>query len=168
MVVVSISSLGKMAAIALVLARWFGNVPAAGAEEKVKVTVVAVLATENNKHVDPQLKCLADEVRKIEPKLTGFRTARATCKSLAVNEEFKFPLVDKEVASVLVQHGADKDDQVGLTVKAPQVGEIVYTSACGKFFPIVTRYQTKDKDRLIIMIRVQPCKGKKEKEKKEK
>jgi hypothetical protein len=37
------------------------------------------------------------------------------------------------------------------------MGEVEYTTCCGKFFPIITRYQTKDKERLIIAIRVQPC-----------
>jgi hypothetical protein len=35
----------------------------------------------------------------------------------------------------------------------------LYTSACGKFFPIVTRYQTKERERLIIAIMVRCCKN---------
>ena len=57
-----------------------------------------------------------------------------------------------------MRHGADSKNRVGLTMKAPLQGEIQYTTCCGKFFPIVTRYQTKDKEVLILAIRVQPCK----------
>ena len=63
-----------------------------------------------------------------------------------------------EIATVLVRHAADNKNRVGLTVKPPLEGEIQYTTCCGKFLPIVTRYETKDKERLIIAIRVQPCK----------
>ena len=57
-----------------------------------------------------------------------------------------------------MRHAADSKNRVGLTVKAPLQGEIQYTTCCGKFFPIVTRYQTKNKELLIVAIRVQPCK----------
>lgn len=130
------------------------------AEEKVKVTVVAILANDRDDTVDPELKCIAEEVQKLEPTLTGFKLHRSSRKSLAVGDPYKFNLVDEEVAAVVIKHGCDKDDRVGLTVKAPQQGEIEYSSACGKYLPIVTRYQTKGKDRLIIAIMVKPCKGK--------
>ena len=138
-----------------------GGLPAspAAAEEKVKVTVVAILATTRDQIVDPKLECIAREVQKSEPRLTGFHLARTTQMSLAVGSSDKFPLVDKEVAEVTVEHGADKENRVSLKVKPSRCGEIVYTSTCGKFFPIVTRYRTKDKDRLIVAIMVKPCKG---------
>ncbi len=131
------------------------------AEEKIQVTVVAILATDQNKKVEPRLECLAKEVQKTDPTLTGFRLAKCTCQKMEVGKKFEFPLVEDEVAAVVVKHGCDKEDRVGLTVKAPLVGEIAYSGACGKFFPILTRYQTKDKERLIIAIRVQPCPCKK-------
>jgi hypothetical protein len=127
-------------------------------DEEVKVTVAAILATERGTDVDPKLECLAREVKKIEPGLTGFRVARATCKSLQVGISYQFPLVDGKTAWVVVQHPADEDNRVSLMVKPPQLGEITYTSTCGKYFPIVTRYQTKDKDRLIVAIMIRSCK----------
>ena len=137
--------------------------PASWAGDEVKVTVVAVLATSQNKDVDDKLECLAKEVQKKEPNLTGFQIHRCTCKELSVGDKFKFPLVPGEFAEVSIQKGPGKNDRVGLTIKPPLAGEITYTSCCGKFFPIVTRYQTKDKERLIIAIRVQCCKEKPEK-----
>jgi hypothetical protein len=141
-------------ACAAILTPW----SAALAEERVKVTVVVILGTSRNADIDPKLKCVAREVQKVEPQLTGFQLGPATCKSLAVGNLFSFPLVEGQVADVIVQHAANEQDRVSLKVKPPQVGEITYTCACGKYFPIVTRYQTKAKDRLIVAIKVQPCK----------
>ena len=146
-----------LAALLMLLAGLLSGPAGARAEEKVKVTVVAILATGRNQTVDPKLKCVADEVQKLDPKLTGFSLAKNTSKSLPVGTAADFPLVDKQKASVTVQHGPDKDNRVGLVVKPPGLGEIAYTTCCGKYFPIVTRYQTKDKDRLIIAIMVKPC-----------
>jgi hypothetical protein len=134
------------------------HAPACGAGDDVKVTVVAVLATSENKDVDPRLECLAKEVQKKEPNLTGFRIHRYSCKGLSKGDSFKFPLVDNEVAEVSIQQGPGKDERVRLTIKPPKAGEIVYTCCCGKYFPICTSYQTKkDKERLIIAVRCQCC-----------
>jgi hypothetical protein len=43
------------------------------------------------------------------------------------------------------------------------VGEITYSTICGKCFPIVTRFQTKDRERLIVAVMVRPCNGAKDK-----
>ena len=132
--------------------------PAAPAEEpKVQVTVLAILATDKDKKVDLQLKCVADKVQKIEPGLTGFRIACTSTSAVEISKASKFMLVEGVPVTVTVEQGPDKDNRVGLTVKPPQLGEICYLSCCGKFFPIVTRYQTKDKERLIIAIMVEPC-----------
>src|SRR5262249_17413516 len=45
------------------------------AAQAVKVSVVAILASENSDYVDPRLACIAREVQKMDPKLTGFRFA---------------------------------------------------------------------------------------------
>ncbi len=139
-------------------ALWLGGPAAVRAEEKVRVTVVAILATDRNNKVDDRLKCIAEEVRKVEPKLTGFQMGQITCTPVAVGNSYKVPLVEKATAEVVIQQGADKDNRVKLKIKAPKMGDLVYTCACGKFFPIVTRYQTKDKERLIIAVMVRPCK----------
>jgi hypothetical protein len=146
---------------------WLAMVPVCRAEN-VQVTVVAILANERDNKVDDKIKCIADEVKKREPSLTGFRMARLSCKSLVVGTKETFPLVEDEKATVTIQHGADKENMVGLVLKAPRLGEITYSIKCGKCFPILTRYQTKDNERLILGIMVKPCnKGKPaEKEKK--
>ena len=51
-----------------------------------------------------------------------------------------------------------QEKRVSLAVTAPDQGEIEYRCVCDKFLLIVTRYQTKSKERLILAIRVQPCK----------
>lgn len=130
-----------------------------GRAQEVRVTVVVILATDRNTSVDGELECIAKEIRKKEPSLTGFRLGEITRKSLTVGKKETFQLVDDRVATVLVRHGANEKNRVGLTIKPPNMGEVTYSTCCGKFFPIVTRYQTKDRDRLILAIRVQPCKG---------
>jgi hypothetical protein len=132
------------------------------AEER-QITVVAVLATDKNTQVDPRVKSIAEEVQKIEPGLTGFRVARTTSKGIAVGARETFPLVDNEVLAVVIQQAGggkekEKDDRVRLAVKAPLAGEITYTTCCSKFFPIMTRYLTKDNERLIIAIMCKPKK----------
>jgi hypothetical protein len=129
-----------------------------GDAEEVKVTLAVILATDRNNQVARELKGIAQEVQKKYPNLLGFRLEEITCKSLSVGKSEKFALVDDEVATVLVRYAADNKNRVGLTVKPPLQGEIQYTTCCGKFLPMVTRYETKDKERLIIAIRVQPCK----------
>lgn len=128
--------------------------------EEVKITVVAILATDQNTKICPTLESLAAEVRKKRPHLTGFCQAVQTCKSVAVGKEDTFGLVERQIANVTVCHGANEKNRVCLRVKSPGVGEITYTAACGKFFPIVTGYQTKNKDTLIIAIRVETCNSK--------
>lgn len=124
--------------------------------ETVRVLVVAILATERNNQIHPKLKWIAPEVQKIDPKLTGFRLGKTTFKSIPVAKEETFPLVDNESVTVLVEHGADKNRRVGLRVTTTGVGEISYTTACGKCFPIITSYLTKDNERLIVAVMARP------------
>jgi hypothetical protein len=120
--------------------------------------VVAILATDQNDNVDPKLKGIARVVKKSEPELSGYRLAQTTQMALPAGGRYKFPLVDRETAEVTVQEGTEAENKVILKVKAPQMGAIVYTTACGKYLPILTRYQTKDKERLIVAIMVGTCK----------
>ncbi len=138
--------------------------PTAGAaDEPVRVTLVAILATERDHVVDAKLKEIADEVRKKHPCLTGFRLGPMTCKSVMLGKRETFDLVEGQVSTVMVLHPADKRNMVCLKVKPPRWGELTYSTVCGKFFPIMTRYQTKDKDHLLIAIAVNPCKEKEKK-----
>ena len=143
-----------------VLAAFLASAGAARAQN-IQVTVVAILATDQNKEVDEKIKCVAEEVHKQDPKLTGFREARTTRKSLAVGEEESFPLVEEKVATIRINSGPDKDNWVKWTLKAPGHGEIQYSVRCGKCVPFRTSYQTKDNRRLILVVLVKPCnKGK--------
>ena len=98
-------------------------------------------------------------MQKLNPNLKSFKLKTMTCKSLQPGEKETFPLIDDKTADVIVKHGADKNNKVGLAIIPPDQGEIVYRTVCGKFLPIVTRCQTKCKNRLILAVRVQPCQG---------
>src|SRR5437773_10398010 len=88
-------------------------------EERVKVTVLAILASDQNKDVDPALAGLAENVRKMRPGLTGFRLAHTTRRSLEIGKDTKIPLVDKQSVTVTVERGTDKNNRVELTGKSP-------------------------------------------------
>ncbi len=122
----------------------------------VRVTVVAIHASDRNKDIDDELKEIAEKVSKVEPTLTGFRKGRTTTIAIPIGGKDNFPLVDGEVATVTVESPDRKDpDKVRLTVKPPTVGAITYKTATDRFFPIVTRYTTKNNERLIIAVMVE-------------
>lgn len=148
----------KLAAL-FVLAMICGSAPPEG---EVKVTVVAILATDRNTDVDPKVKCVADEVQKLEghKNLTGFRQAHMINQGVAIGKPFTFnlgPAAEKQQVVVTVLESADAEGKVRLIVKPPTLGNITYSTACGKCLPIVTRYKTKDNDLLIIAVSVKPC-----------
>ena len=126
----------------------------------VRVTVVAVLASTTTTHVDAKLEALAREVRKREPGLTGFRVAAAFQKSVPVGKGHTFELPDKQTLKVRIDRPKGKDGRVGLTIRPPGLGEITYTCACDKFFPVVTPHTTADGERLIVVVMARPCNGK--------
>ncbi len=136
-----------------------GFIAPARAGEPVKVSVLSILATDRNSTVDKKLEGIAREVQKLDPKLTGFKLAKMTCKSLPVGGREPFELAANQIATVTVERGADDDNRVQLKVSPPLLGEITYTTTCGKFLPILTRYRTKDRELLILAVRVQPCTG---------
>ena len=127
---------------------------------KVRVSVVVILASEKDDKVDKKLECIAREVRKMHPRFKGFRMANLSCKSVAVGSADLFELVEDQQASITVQRAADKMDRVRLKVGPPMMGEITYSTPCGKFLPILTPYRTKGNDQVLIAVRVQPCNGK--------
>src|SRR5258708_99805 len=69
----------------------------------VKVSVVAILASEDGQ-VDPRLKDIAKEIKKAnelkkqQPQLNGFRLAKMTCKSVPVRGSESFELVADQQA----------------------------------------------------------------------
>jgi hypothetical protein len=145
---------GRALALAVLLA---GVAPARAADDKVQVCVLAILATEKNNTVDPRLRCIADEVRKTNPRLTGFKIENLCCQSVAVGGQEDFKLVGNAVATVALRPGTAKDKRLRVTVTPPQMGQITYTTACDKFLPIMTPFRTKDNERLLIAVRVRPC-----------
>src|SRR5262245_2471493 len=94
--------------------------------KNVKVTVVVILASEDKGEVDKRLTQIADEVQKKKPELRTFKFTSQTCESLEVGQKVTFKTVDDKVVHVVVKHGADKNDRVGLGVTPPLQNEIVY------------------------------------------
>jgi hypothetical protein len=131
----------------------------ARSEEKVRVAVITILASEKDDHVDGKLECIARQVRLKCDKLKGFRCDKMTCRSVAVGDQERFDLGHDQTATITIKRGADDCDRIELKVAPPQMGGITYTTACGKFFPIVTPVRTKNNDLLILAVRVQPCRG---------
>jgi hypothetical protein len=145
---------------AVFLAPVLANARAVAADEEVRVCVIAILASQRDKKVDPRLTCIAKELRKMYPELTGFRLARddgMSCQSVAVGARKLFKLPENESAVITVERAADKDNRVRLKVRPPRMKAITYTCPCGKFLPIVTPIRTKVDDLLIIAVRVTPC-----------
>jgi hypothetical protein len=126
------------------------------AAPKVKVTVVVALASEKGTTVDKKLSALAKELQAKSPKLVSLQTKSTASKTLALNEKGVFATVDKKNVTVTVLQVSAKDQTASVAVTAPDQGQIVYSIAYGKFLPIVTRHQTKAKERLILAISVQP------------
>ena len=149
---------GTAKLIAVALAAGSGD-PCDGSKP-VRVTVVVVLASSETSHVDAKLKELAREVRKREPGLTGFRVVAARQKSIPVGKGHTFELTDKQTLKVQIDRPKGKDGRVGLTIRPPGLGEITYTCACDKFFPVVTPHTTADGERLIVVVMAKPCTGK--------
>jgi hypothetical protein len=130
-------------------------------EKAVSVTIVIVLATEENSKVDPKLKELAKEVQKRDPKLTGFKLVATECKSVPVGESATVNLTDKQTLKLTVDRARDKDGRISLTLNPPGMDALTYACACDKFFPVVTPHKTKSGEQLIIAVMAKPCTAKK-------
>jgi hypothetical protein len=136
-----------------------GGAPALA--EEFRVTVVSILASDRHKSVDPKLTAIADEFRKRDATLTGWRIERTTAESMPLGQKKSFPLVDGVVAEVVVASHDAKDNKLKVTVRSPHAGEITYTTVPDKFFPILTRYQTEqNKERLVYAVMVRPVPAK--------
>ena len=130
------------------------------ADDGVRVSVVAILATDQNDKIDPKLDGIAKEVQKLDPKLTGFRMAKTTCKTLPVGGKDDFDLGGDQALAVAVQQKGDEEGRYQMKITPPQMGDITYTTTCGKFFPVITPFRTKNNELLIIAVRIQSCPGK--------
>ena len=99
-------------------------------------------------------------MQKEHAKLTGFRIATMTKRSLRVGDKETFDLVGDQKAVITVKRAADEKNRVEVKIAPPQMGEITYDTCCGKFLPIVTPFRTKNKELLILAVRVQRCREK--------
>ena len=131
-----------------------------GDDDNVRISVVAILATDQNDKIDPKLEGVAREVQKLDPKLTGFRVAKTTCKSLPVGGKDDFDLGGDQTMHVAVEQKGDEEGRFQMKITPPQMGDITYTTTCGKFFPVMTPFRNKNNELLIVAVRIQPCAGK--------
>lgn len=138
----------------------FGSSGVLRAGDAVRVTIVVVLATTENKDVNPKLVALAEEVQKRDAKLTGFKVATTLEKSIPVGESHTFPLPDKQKLKVTIERPRDAEGRIGLTISPPGLGDITYCCSCSKFFPVVTPHKTEKGETLIVAIMAKPCPGK--------
>ena len=155
----------RLLSLTIVLAAWLpalaGDPPAKG---KIEVKVLAILASEHHKDIDPLLEKFAKHVQQKAPKLTGFRVARTTVESLKLGETDKFPLVGAEFVEVTVNKERNEEGRITLTIKPPMLDQITYACACSKFFSVATQHYVgkgKDKQQLFIAIMASPCTQKK-------
>lgn len=123
----------------------------------VRITVVTVLATTENKTIDPRLAELAKEVQKRDPKLTGFKLHASEAKSVAPGDSVTFDLVDRQKLRVKVDRPRDENDRVGLSIRPPGLGEVTYTCTCDRYFPVVTPHRTREGETLIVAVMARPC-----------
>ena len=129
-------------------------------ENGVRVTVVGILATDKNDTINPKLEGIAKEVRKLDPKLTGFEIAKMTCKVLTVGGKDDFDLGNDQTLHIVVERKGDEEGRYQLKITPPRMGDITYATTCGKYFPVMTPFRTKDGELLIVGVRIQPCPAK--------
>ena len=145
------------AALSLVVASAGACPPA---DEKVKVHVLAILASEHHTKVDPRLTEFARHVRKKDKSLTGFNLDRTTEDRLKLGESKEFPLVGTETVEVMVNPNKTDAGRIVLTITPPKMGPITYECECNVFFPIATHHHVgkgKDEQRLFIAVMAKPC-----------
>src|SRR5262245_61943419 len=85
---------------------------AVGSADNVRVTVIAILASDKHKEVNERLKDIAEKIQEKDPKLTGFKLEQVSCESIAPGKSAKLKLIDKETVEVLVNEKTDADGRV--------------------------------------------------------
>jgi hypothetical protein len=133
---------------------------ACGSTDEIEVTVLAILASDQHKEVNPKLAEFAKQVQKKDPKLTGFKLDRSNGRKLKLGATHTFPLSGNETVDVTVNAERNENGRITLTIKPPKLNQITYECACDKFFSIATEhYEGKGKDRaqLFIAIMAKPC-----------
>jgi hypothetical protein len=142
----------------LLLVTVVANPPHTFAQD-VRVTVIAIMASDKNEPIDPKLKDVAKEIQKREPGLTSFRLQKTEVRDINVGQKESIVLLENNGHSADVKLIAKDDSKkrVTIEVKPPMVGAITYATVYDKFFPIVTRAVVNG-ERLIIAVMVKPGK----------
>jgi hypothetical protein len=138
--------------------------PGAARADDVQVTVLVILASEQDSKTDARLHCVAQQVRKNYPELKGLRIEGILHESVAVGKTRSFDLIGDQQATVRVIHGCDQEDRIQLKVRVKGFGEVDYKTCCGKYFPLMTDYRTRDNERLLVAVGVKPCQKAQKKE----
>lgn len=149
--------------IALALLAGLVAASPAGEPEKqqpVRVTVVIILASADNNVVDRKLTSLAKEMEKRQSDLVGFQLSHVIQKSIPVGRSHTFDLGGGQTLKVTIDQPKGKDGRAGLTLTTSGGGEVSYTCACDKFFPLVTEHKTKCGRTLMVAVGAKPCTGK--------
>src|SRR5579862_3073342 len=76
--------------------------PAKKQDQKIKVTVVVILANDRCSFVDPRLKLIAVAAKSKKPELTGFNVFSMTQATVEVSEKLKVQCVDKSSTEITV------------------------------------------------------------------
>lgn len=131
--------------------------PGRASAQDVRVTVIAVMASDKSKDVNPKLKDLAREVSNREPGLTEYQLGNTVSKEISIGQKEVVDLIEKKVsADVRLIAKDDSKKRVTIEVKPPLVKAITYSTCYDKFFPIITSYRSDSGERLIIAIMVKP------------
>lgn len=155
MVTAMLTALVGTRSIWLILSCLCGHGPGLD-DSKVKVIVVAILGHNHDETIDEKIQEIARHVQKREPGLTGFSLKRTELQRIPIGESHTFELVDEATMDVKVE--AEEDGSISLTLYPPETdGSLTYSCKCGKFFPIITRYETENKERLIVAVMAEPC-----------
>lgn len=128
--------------------------------EKIEVRVLSILASEHHADVHKKLTAFAAEVRKTDPKLTGFRLDHSYVESIPLGETTTFKVAGGDVLEVTPNKPKDENGRVTLTVKPPKLTPVTYECVCEKYVAMATQqFVGKDKDRqqLFIAVSAKPC-----------
>src|SRR5579872_1647319 len=112
--------LGLVALIALVAAEPTPAPPAPAEPPKapevraaandVKITVVVILATDQNNTIDDRVACIAREVqKKYDAKLTGFQVHRIMCRPIPFGDTATFDVIADQKMTVCVENACTPD-----------------------------------------------------------
>jgi hypothetical protein len=132
------------------------------AGDDIEVMVLAILASEHHKAVDPRLAEFAKQVQRKDAALTGFKIDWTGTQHFKLGETKTFKLTTgNQTVDVTVDKERDEKGRITLTIKPPKMKDVKYECACDKFFPIATDHyegKGKDKARLFIAVMAKPCK----------